>query len=108
LHEKFNITPRYSWQLDPFGYSSAVPSLWSQIGFKNHAIVRVDFELKRIFRQAKQLQFLWQGSKSLGKKTEMFTHIFYNHYNPPHGFKWEPSYPMHPGSGNVPSNCSNY
>eukprot|EP01080_Neovahlkampfia_damariscottae_P009042 gene9042-1139_t len=102
LLEKFNVTPKYSWQLDPFGYSSVTPSLWSQIGFKNHAIVRVDFELKKMLRKAKQLQFLWQGSKSLVKKTEIFTSIFYNHYNPVNRFKWEPSYPMHLGSGNVP------
>ena len=35
------------------------------------------------------LEFVWQGSKSLGSSVEMFSHVLDSHYNTPKGFDWE-------------------
>lgn len=37
----------------------------------------------------KELEFVWRGSKSLGKSTQIFTHVLDSHYCTPHGFDWE-------------------
>lgn len=37
-------------------------------------------------KREKRLEFIWRGSKSLGKSTDIFTGILYNGINPPQGF----------------------
>lgn len=32
-----------------------------------------------------QLEFLWQGSKTLKQKAQLLTHVLWNHYSAPQG-----------------------
>lgn len=93
LEHHLNVTPaKVGWQLDPFGYSSSVASIFQKMGFTDHVIVRVRNDVKNILRQNKELQFRWRASKDV--KSQIDTTILYNHYSPPSGFKWEASWPM--------------
>lgn len=47
-------------------------------------LVNFFFQMKR--KREKRLEFIWRGSKSLGKSTDIFTGILYNGINPPQGF----------------------
>ena len=42
-----------------------------------------------MWKETKELEFVWRGSKSLGESTQIFTHILDSHYCTPSGFDWE-------------------
>jgi hypothetical protein len=94
LKQHLNVSPqRVGWQLDPFGYSSVMASLFHKMGFSDHVIVRVSNNLKDVLRREKNLQFKWKTSNT-NPRSEIDTTILVGHYAPPHGFKWEASWPM--------------
>ena len=72
--------PLISWQIDPFGASKEMPSLYAQMGFDGHVFNR---------GVSPKGEFVWRGSQSLGQKTEIFTTILHNHYSAPNGFDFE-------------------
>jgi len=83
LQDTFDHLPASSWHVDPFGHSSVTPSLWSLIGFPGYAIARIPDIIKRKMAAEKGLEFVWRGSKSLGRYTEMWTHVLNPNYYPP-------------------------
>jgi hypothetical protein len=48
LKQNFNVKPKISWQIDPFGASKVFPLLYHQMGFEYHIISRVDDRLKYV------------------------------------------------------------
>ncbi|PRP85041.1 hypothetical protein PROFUN_07225 [Planoprotostelium fungivorum] len=83
LQDTFGMLPGSSWHVDPFGHSSATASLWSQMGFSAHGINRVPEDVKKQMQRDKGLEFVWRGSSSLGRYTEIWTHTLSPHYYPP-------------------------
>ncbi|KAL6080566.1 Alpha-mannosidase 2 [Balamuthia mandrillaris] len=81
--------PRIAWQIDPFGHSSMTPTLASLVGFDALVINRIHFGLKERFKQTKHMEFVWQGSPTLGNHSEIFTHVLHTHYSAPEGFDFE-------------------
>jgi len=73
LLNNFGVTPTKGWQIDPFGASSVTPVLEKLSGFNAHLIDRITN--KGIYQTSQRLEFLWQGSPSLGKEGEIFTEI---------------------------------
>ncbi|XP_062516816.1 lysosomal alpha-mannosidase-like isoform X2 [Corticium candelabrum] len=71
------------WHIDPFGHSSVTPSLWADIGFNAFSISRINFQDLERRKSQKQLEFVWRGSKTLGKSRDMWTHILDSHYCTP-------------------------
>jgi lysosomal alpha-mannosidase len=71
--------PKISWQIDPFGHSKEMASLFAQMGFDAHVINR----------GAQKGEFIWKGSKDLGPNSEIFTTVLHHHYDPPNGFDFE-------------------
>lgn len=51
LKQEFNITPHVAWQLDPFGYSSVTPNVFSQYGYDTLFITRVSTHIKKDLRE---------------------------------------------------------
>ncbi|XP_078455635.1 epididymis-specific alpha-mannosidase isoform X1 [Lampetra planeri] len=75
LYETFGVRPTFSWHVDPFGASAATPSLFAMAGFNAHLISRIDYDAKDAMQQSQKLQFVWRGSRSLGARQEIFTHV---------------------------------
>ncbi|XP_054165688.1 lysosomal alpha-mannosidase-like [Oppia nitens] len=72
--------PLISWQIDPFGASKEMASLYAQMGFDGH-----------VFNRGVQPkgEFIWESSPDLGQKSNIFTTILHDHYNAPEGFDFE-------------------
>ena len=83
LKDTFGISvPRTAWQLDPFGYSSLSPSLFTNFGYEYLVINRIEEDFKTKMREEQALQFIWQGS-DLGQGPGMLTYALNEHYDTP-------------------------
>lgn len=78
--------PRVAWQIDPFGHSKEMASLFAQMGFDGLFFGRADYQ--DIFNRflKKQLEMVWKANKNLGDTADLFTGVLLNGYNPPPGF----------------------
>ena len=77
--------PLISWQIDPFGASKEMASLYAQMGFDGHVFNRGVFP---------KGEFIWKGSQDLGQTSEILTTILHNHYSAPNGFDFEEGIPI--------------
>lgn len=59
--------PNIGWQIDPFGHSSEMASIFSQLGYEAVFFARLDWRDKERRKDNKALELIWQGSKSLGE-----------------------------------------
>ncbi|CAD7086199.1 unnamed protein product [Hermetia illucens] len=78
--------PRVGWQIDPFGHSREMASLFAQMGFDGMFFARLDYEEKSERLTNKTAEMIWEGSDSLGSSSDLFTGVLYNHYSSPPGF----------------------
>ncbi|KAK7789693.1 hypothetical protein R5R35_011514 [Gryllus longicercus] len=78
--------PRVGWQIDPFGHSREMASIFAQMGYDGLFFGRLDYQDKMNRLSSKTAEMVWQASDNLGKDAELFTHALYNHYSPPPGF----------------------
>lgn len=78
--------PRAGWQIDPFGHSREMASIFSQMGYDGLFFARLDYEDKRD-RLAKQTpEFIWHANDHYGEAGDLMTSALYNHYSAPPGF----------------------
>uniref|UniRef100_A0A8D8QN90 Alpha-mannosidase n=1 Tax=Cacopsylla melanoneura TaxID=428564 RepID=A0A8D8QN90_9HEMI len=78
--------PRIGWQIDPFGHSKEMASMFAQMGYEGFMFARIDYQDHEKRKQEKGLQMLWEANPDLGKSSHIFTEMFNNLYNPPSGF----------------------
>ncbi|XP_052778477.1 lysosomal alpha-mannosidase-like [Mya arenaria] len=79
--------PRIGWQVDPFGHSREQASLFAQFGFDGLFFGRLDYQDKNHRLNTTTMEMLWHGSPdNLGEKSDLFTGVLYNLYQPPGGF----------------------
>ena len=88
LLKNFGVQPKFGWQIDPFGHSSATPSMFALMGFEALVINRIHFAEKDHLKQKVEMEFLWRGA-NVGINTDMMTHVLHTHYSSPHTFDWE-------------------
>ncbi|CAG2101230.1 unnamed protein product [Medioppia subpectinata] len=69
--------PKASWQIDPFGASLEMPSLYAQMGFDGHVCNR----------GPDPGEYIWHVSPDLN--TRIFTTILHSHYSAPNGYNFE-------------------
>eukprot|EP00750_Incisomonas_marina_P028645 INCI6800.1.p1 GENE.INCI6800.1~~INCI6800.1.p1 ORF type:complete len:1386 (+),score=235.40 INCI6800.1:180-4337(+) len=71
--------PRFGFQVDPFGASSAFAALSALMGFNGHIVARLNYFDKGWMQDNKQLEFVWRPDADLyaarGADAEIFTHI---------------------------------
>ncbi|CAG9324132.1 aman-3 [Blepharisma stoltei] len=93
LYETFSIPKvKVGWQIDPFGHSALLPSIFAKFGYEYHVINRIDTAFKRQLISEGNLEFVWYGS-NLGQNESIFTHVLYEHYSPPRILHpWDPFY----------------
>jgi alpha-mannosidase len=90
LLETFNVTPKTTWQIDPFGHSGFQGSVLStaQAGFQAVHWARDDFQEFKQRSAAKTNELFWYPSPSMGKQGGTFASSLFYYYYPPPGFNW--------------------
>ncbi|XP_050536748.1 lysosomal alpha-mannosidase-like [Daktulosphaira vitifoliae] len=78
--------PHIGWQIDPFGHSRQMASLFTQLGYDGLFFARLDYEDKKQRLNKKTAEMIWQSSPNLGSSADLFTHVLYNYYFAPDGF----------------------
>ncbi|KDR11229.1 lysosomal alpha-mannosidase isoform X2 [Zootermopsis nevadensis] len=78
--------PHIGWQIDPFGHSREMASIFARMGFDGLFLGRLDYQDKMARFLTKTAEMVWQGSENLGKAAQLFTSVLYNNYAPPPGF----------------------
>ncbi|PIN15023.1 Glycosyl hydrolase, family 38 - alpha-mannosidase [Handroanthus impetiginosus] len=90
LKSQFNKTPRAGWQIDPFGHSAVQAYLLGvEVGFDSLHFARIDYQDRAKRKGDKSLEVIWQGSRTFGPSSRIFTNAFPVHYSPPNGFHFE-------------------
>ncbi|WVZ05250.1 hypothetical protein V8G54_018596 [Vigna mungo] len=90
IKEEFGKVPRVGWQIDPFGHSAVQAYLLgAELGFDSLFFARIDYQDRAKRLKEKTLEVIWQGCRSLGSSSQIFTGIFPRHYDPPDGFTFE-------------------
>jgi len=59
--------PHIGWQIDPFGHSREMASIFARMGFDGLFFGRLDFQDKLARLQTKTGEMVWQGSANLGE-----------------------------------------
>ena len=65
--------PKVTWQIDPFGHSKELASLFAQMNYDAVFFAREDWQELHFRRQNKTLEHVWQGSEDLGTAGDLFT-----------------------------------
>ncbi|XP_052262943.1 lysosomal alpha-mannosidase-like [Dreissena polymorpha] len=81
--------PKIGWQIDPFGHSRELGSLFAQFGFDGMFVGRIDYQDKQKREATKTLEMVWKTSDSLGEYSDLFVGVLDNVYWPPQGFCWD-------------------
>lgn len=77
--------PKIGWQIDPFGHSREMASIFAQLGFDGLFLGRIDYQDKKLRFGTRTPEMIWKGSQNLGNSS-IFTSVMYNTYSPPPGF----------------------
>ena len=80
---------RIAWHIDPFGHSNEQASIFSQMSLNGFFVGRIDYPDKDARPKQQRMELVWRGSKSLGKRTDIFPGVLYNNYSPPRGFCYD-------------------
>ncbi|XP_002065049.4 lysosomal alpha-mannosidase isoform X2 [Drosophila willistoni] len=78
--------PRVGWQIDPFGHSREMASMFAQMGFDGMFFGRLDYQDKDERLMTKNAEMIWHGSANLGETADLFSGALYNNYQAPDGF----------------------
>jgi hypothetical protein len=87
--------PTVGWHIDPFGHSASTASLWAQMGFDAFGLERIDEREKNRRRASQTLEFVWRGSDSVGKETQIWAHILDSHYSTPSEIAYDGTHNSH-------------
>lgn len=58
--------PRIGWQIDPFGHSREMASIFAQMGYDGLFFGRLDYQDKLSRMESRKPEFVWHGSANLG------------------------------------------
>ncbi|KAF7495939.1 Lysosomal alpha-mannosidase [Sarcoptes scabiei] len=78
--------PKVTWQIDPFGHSKELASLFSQMNYDALYFARQDYQDRNQRMSTKTLEHVWKVSDDLG--TELFTGMMVDGYGPIE-FDWD-------------------
>jgi len=58
--------PKIGWQIDPFGHSREMASMFAQMGFDGLFFGRLDYQDKDERLMTQKSEMIWHGSENLG------------------------------------------
>lgn len=80
LKEELDFIPRVALSVGDSGHSLAHPRVMSEAGLESMYLLNVNEQERWERRRDKALQFIWRPMlSSLGRRTEIFTHILYDY-----------------------------
>lgn len=59
--------PRVGWQIDPFGHTREMASMFAQMGYDGLFFGRLDYQDKARRMMTKSAEMIWHASDNLGK-----------------------------------------
>lgn len=59
--------PRVGWQIDPFGHTREMASMFAQMGYDGMFFGRLDYQDKARRMMTKSAEMIWHASDNLGK-----------------------------------------
>ncbi|KAH8341301.1 hypothetical protein KR059_002196, partial [Drosophila kikkawai] len=77
--------PTIGWQIDPFGHSREMASIFAQMGYNGEFFARMDYMDKKKRLSDLEMEMIWKSSE-YSKNPNIFTGLLYNHYSAPPGF----------------------
>ena len=86
---EFGIRPTVGWLVDDFGHSAANADLYPKMGINSLFFSRIHFRDKTVRKYVKNLEMIWSPDCGTGQPSDLFTHIFSNHYSSPEGFQFD-------------------
>ncbi|KAJ7526059.1 hypothetical protein O6H91_17G079900 [Diphasiastrum complanatum] len=90
IKKQFNTVPRIGWQIDPFGHSAIQAYLLgAEVGFDAVFFARADYQDIAKRRIDRTMEFVWQGSRTLGSTAQILGGVLSHHYTPPDGFRFD-------------------
>ncbi|XP_060519907.1 lysosomal alpha-mannosidase-like [Cylas formicarius] len=78
--------PKVGWQIDPFGHSNEMASIFASLGFDGVFLGRIDYQDRAFRTYYETMEFVWRSSQSLGASSDIFTSVLYDLYVAPTGF----------------------
>jgi alpha-mannosidase len=80
--QQFNVTPKVTWQIDPFGHSTFQASMMSApiAGFSGVHVARDDWQEQNQRTAARTIEMVWAPSRSLGMAGATYMGVLYNGY----------------------------
>ncbi|XP_067620208.1 lysosomal alpha-mannosidase [Eurosta solidaginis] len=78
--------PRVGWQIDPFGHSREMASMFAQMGFDGLFFGRLDYQDKEERLMTQTAEMIWRASANFDESSHLFTGALYNQYQAPPGF----------------------
>lgn len=58
--------PKVGWQIDPFGHSREMASIFAHLGYDGIFLGRIDYQDKEHRFRTKTAEMIWKGSFNLG------------------------------------------
>ena len=65
LRENFRLMPNISFNIDNFGHSTVMASLFAEMGFNGNIIERLDDYMLDEYAKEHKLEFIWQPEFSI-------------------------------------------
>jgi hypothetical protein len=86
IKDLFDVVPKTTWQIDPFGHSTTQSSLLSSMlaGYNAVFFGRIDYQDRLVRELSQSLEGIWRASSSLGASAQTFFGAM-DGYGPPLG-----------------------
>ncbi len=86
--------PRTCWHIDPFGSVGSNAALYSKMSFNAFGTNRIPDNMKTLWENNQELDFIWEGTSSGIESDKLFTHVMDSYgYCPPNiprnAFMWD-------------------
>ncbi|KAF2883456.1 hypothetical protein ILUMI_22698 [Ignelater luminosus] len=81
--------PKIGWQIDPFGHTREMASIFAQLGYDGVLFARLDYRDVNERQKGLNTELIWKGNPDLGETSDLFTSLIYRFYDAPATFCWD-------------------